>query len=139
VRLQALTLIAGLAGVGVSVYLTAEHYAGFALACPSSALINCEQVLTSPYAVVAGSTVPTAAAGILWFAASAALSIALLAGLPWLRAQVVWSSIGVLSVLYLVFVEIVRLGAICIWCTAAHVLVLAIFIVSLTIATRSEA
>jgi uncharacterized membrane protein len=83
--------------------------------------------------------VPTAAAGILWFAASAAFSIALLAGLPWMRAQMVWSSVGALSVLYLVFVEIVRLGAICIWCTAAHVLVLAIFTVSLTIATRSEA
>ncbi len=138
-RLQALALAAGLAGVGVSVYLTAEHYAGFALACPSGALINCEQVLSSPYGVIGGSSVPTAAAGILWFTASAALSIAILAGLPWLRAQVVWSSIGVLSVIYLVFVEIVRLGAICIWCTAAHVLVLAIFTVSLTIASRSEA
>jgi uncharacterized membrane protein len=139
VRLQALTLAAGLAGAGVSVYLTAEHYAGFALACPSGALINCEQVLSSPYGVIAGSSIPTAAAGILWFTASAALSITILAGLPWLRAQVVWSSIGVLSVVYLVFVEIVRLGAICIWCTAAHVLVLAIFTVSLTIASRSEA
>lgn len=138
-RLQALALAAGLAGAGVSVYLTAEHYAGFALACPSGALINCEQVLSSPYGVIGGSSVPTAAAGILWFTASAALSIAILAGLPWLRAQVVWSSIGVLSVVYLVFVEIVRLGAICIWCTAAHVLVLAIFTVSLTIASRSEA
>jgi uncharacterized membrane protein len=139
VRLQALALAAGIAGVGVSVYLTAEHYAGFALACPSGALINCEQVLSSPYGVIGGSSVPTAAAGILWFTVSAAFSIAILAGLPWLRAQVVWSVIGVLSVIYLVFVEIVRLGAICIWCTAAHVLVFAIFTVSLTIASRSEA
>lgn len=138
-RLQALALAAGLAGVGVSVYLTAEHYAGFALACPSGALINCEQVLSSPYGVIGGSSVPTAAAGILWFTVSAVFSIAILAGLPWLRAQMVWSSIGLLSVVYLVFVEIVRLGAICIWCTAAHVLVLAIFTVSLTIASRSEA
>jgi uncharacterized membrane protein len=70
---------------------------------------------------------------------SAAISIAVLAGLPWLRAQVAWSSIGVLTVLYLLFVEIVSLGAICVWCTAAHVLVLAIFMVSLTIFTRSRA
>lgn len=138
-RLQALATIAGLAGVGVSMYLTAVHYAGFALACPTGAVINCEQVLSSPYAVVPGSNVPTAAAGILWFAASTAISIAILAGRPWLRAQVVWSSIGVVAILYLVFVEIVLLGSICLWCTAAHVLVLAIFTVSLTIATRSEA
>lgn len=137
-RLQALAAIAGLAGVGVSIYLTAEHYAGFALACPAGAVINCEQVLASPYALVPGSNVPTAAAGILWFAASAVLSIAILAGRPWLRAQVVWSSIGVVAIVYLIFVEIVLLGAICIWCTAAHVLVLAIFIVSLTISTRSQ-
>ena len=137
-RLQALALIAGLAGVGVSIYLTAEHYAGFALACPSGAVVNCEQVLSSSYAVVGGSAVPTSAAGILWFVVSAAITIAILAGLPWLRAQVVWSSIGMLTVLYLVFVEIVRLGAVCVWCTAAHVLVLAIFTVSLTSSLRSE-
>ncbi len=138
-RLQVLALVAGVGGVGVSIYLTAVHYAGFALACPAGALINCEQVLSSPYAVVAGTSVPTSAAGVVWFAASAAISIAILAGLPWLRAQVAWSSIGILTVLYLVFVEIVSLGAICVWCTAAHVLVLAIFMVSLTIFTRAKA
>lgn len=134
-----LALVASLAGVGVSIYLTAEHYAGFALACPAGAVINCAQVLSSPYGVIAGTAVPTAAAGIVWFAVSAVLAIALLARVPWLRAQVVWSSIGMVAVLYLVFVEIVPLGAICVWCTAAHVLVLAIFIVSLTLATRAEA
>jgi uncharacterized membrane protein len=139
VRLQALVLIASLAGVGVSIYLTAEHYAGFALACPTGAVINCEQVLSSSYAVVAGSTIPTSGAGILWFAVSAALSIAIMAGLPWLRPQLVWSSIGIVTAVYLVFVEIVQLGAVCIWCTAAHVLVLAIFMVSLSISTRSSA
>ncbi len=138
-RLQALALVASLAGIGVSIYLTAEHYAGFALACPAGAVISCERVLSSSYAVVAGSVVPTSAAGIVWFAVSVAISIAILAGLPGLRAQVVWSSIGILTVVYLVFVEIVQLGAICVWCTAAHVLVLAIFIVSLTISTRSNA
>lgn len=138
-RLQAVAAIAGLAGVGVSIYLTAVHYAGFVLACPTGAVINCEQVLSSPYGVVPGSNVPTAAAGIFWFAVSAAISIAILAGRRWLRTQVVWSSIGMVAILYLVFVEIVLLGSICVWCTAAHVLVLAIFTVSLTIATRSEA
>jgi len=34
-------------------------------------------------------------------------------------------------VLYLVFIEIVRLGVICLWCTATHVLVVAIVLIAL--------
>ena len=138
-RPQALAVIAGLAGVGVSIYLTAVHLAGFALACPSGAVINCEQVLSSPYGVVAGSALPTSAAGILWFAVSAILAAAILRGMHWLRAQLAWSTIGMLTVLYLLFVENVRLGSVCVWCTAAHLLVLAVFLISLTSYTRSEA
>jgi uncharacterized membrane protein len=37
-----------------------------------------------------------------------------------------------LTVLYLVFIEIVRIGAICVWCTAAHILVLGIFLVAVS-------
>jgi uncharacterized membrane protein len=36
-------------------------------------------------------------------------------------------------VLYLVFIEIVKLGAICLWCTVAHVLVLLIFLIAVTV------
>jgi uncharacterized membrane protein len=46
--------------------------------------------------------------------------------------QLAWSSLGLLTVLFLVYIEIVLLGAICIWCTTAHVLVLLIFLISLT-------
>jgi uncharacterized membrane protein len=126
-RLQLLAIALSVAGVAVSIYLTALHYAGFAPACPVSGPINCEAVLASPYAVVAGTSVPTSSAGIAWFAVSAAL---------WARPfgwiQLAWSAIGLLTVVYLVYVEIVRLGAICLWCTAAHVLVLAIVLIAAT-------
>ena len=132
-RLQLLALIAGLAGIGISIYLTVVHYSVIPLACPANAVINCEQVLSSRYAVIAGSSVPTSAAGIIWFAVSAGLAFALLRHpAPRLsRAQLAWSAVGLVTALYLVYVEIVQLGAICVWCSAAHVLVLVIFLIAL--------
>jgi uncharacterized membrane protein len=126
VKLQALAVTASLAGVGVSIYLTAVHYAGVPLACPTGAAINCETVLSSAYGVIAGSAIPTSMAGVAWFIVSAAL---------WTqrrpRAQLAWSVAGLITVIYLVFVEIVRLGTICVWCSVAHLLVVAIFFVAL--------
>jgi uncharacterized membrane protein len=125
-RWQLPALAAGLAGLGISIYLTAVHYAGVPLACPANGTINCEAVLSSRYAVIAGTGVPTAAAGIVWFAVSMLLWIR-----PAGRIQLAWSIAGLAAVLSLVFVEIVLVGSICIWCTAAHVLVLLIFLIAL--------
>jgi uncharacterized membrane protein len=133
-RLQAVALLAGLAGVGVSIYLTVVHYAGIPLACPANAVVNCEQVLSSSYAVVDGSGIPTSAAGIAWFGVSACLATAVLlkhGDTLWATLQLGWSTIGLITVLYLVYVEIVRLGAVCVWCTVAHALVLVIFLIAL--------
>jgi len=132
-RLQLLALAAGLAGLGVSIYLTVVHYSTIQLACPANAVVNCEQVLSSRFAVIAGSSIPTSAAGIAWFGVSAGLAALLLrsprSGLE--KAQLAWSAVGLLTVLYLVYIEIVQLGAICIWCSAAHALVLLIFLIAL--------
>ena len=126
-RLQLVAFVASLAGAAISIYLTVVHYAGLPLACPSTAQISCEAVLSSRYAVLAGTSIPTSAAGIVWFAVSAVL---------WTRRpswlHMAWSAAGLLAVLTLVFIEIVVLGAICAWCTAAHVLVVAIAVVALS-------
>ena len=117
----------------ISVYLTAVHYSTVSLACPTSGPIDCESVLSSSYGVIGGSSVPTAAAGIIWFAVSAGLAVASLRSRRQVlaRLQLAWSAIGLLTVLYLVYVEIVRLGVICLWCSAAHVLVLLVFLIAL--------
>jgi uncharacterized membrane protein len=127
VKLRVLAIAASLVGIGVSVYLTAVHYAGFTPACPPGAALNCEAVLSSAYAVIAGTTLPTSAAGILWFSVSAVLWMR---RLP--RARLAWSAAGLITVLYLVFIEIVRLGTVCVWCTVAHLLVVTIFLAALT-------
>jgi uncharacterized membrane protein len=126
-RLQASAILVSLAGLAISIYLTVLHYAGVVPGCPVTGPINCEAVLSSPYAVIGATAVPTSAAGIAWFAVSA---------LIWTRpigwGHLAWSGIGLLTVLYLVFIEIVRLGTICLWCTAAHVLVVAVALIALT-------
>ena len=57
----------------MSLYLTVLHFAGIAPTCPVSGAINCEAVLSSSYALIAGTPVPTSAAGIVWFGVSALL------------------------------------------------------------------
>jgi uncharacterized membrane protein len=132
---RTLAVAAGVAGIAVSVYLTILHYAGFVPACPVTSHVNCEVVLSSHYGVIAGTTIPTSAAGIVWFAVSVVLWLR-----PFGRTQLAWSAIGLATVLYLVFIEIVQLGAICLWCTAAHVLALFIFLIALTMwSERAEA
>ena len=127
-RLQLAAIAISVAGIAVSIYLTALHYAGVVPACAGAGAINCEAVLSSPYAVIVGTTTPTSALGIVWFSVSAALW----ATRPgWI--QVAWSVVGILGVLYLVFVEIVLVGAICLWCTAAHVLVVALLLIAVTV------
>jgi len=124
---QKLAVVASVAGLAISIYLTVVHYSTIPLACPANAVVNCEQVLSSRYAVIGDSGLPTSAAGIAWFLVSAALAL-----LRRRRALLAWSSIGLLTVLVLVYIEIVKLGAVCIWCTAAHAMVLLIFLIALS-------
>ena len=125
-RVQLAAIALSVAGIAVSIYLTTLHYAGITPACPVSGSINCEAVLSSSYAVVGGSAIPTSALGVFWFGVSAAL---------WTRPagwlQVGWSAAGLAGVLGLVYVEVVVLNAICLWCTAAHVLVVAVLLIAM--------
>ena len=127
-RPQIVAVLVSLAGVAVSIYLTLLHYAGVVPGCPVAGPVNCEAVLSSPYALIAGLPVPTSAAGIVWFGVSAVLWTR---PLRWIHLA--WSALGLATVLYLVFVEIVRLGVICLWCSAAHVLVILIVLITLTV------
>jgi len=132
-RLQAVAILVSAAGIAVSIYLTMLHYGGVVPACPTSGTINCEAVLSSRYALIAGTSIPTSAAGIVWFAISAGL---------WTRApgwvQVAWALVGLATVVYLLFVEIVLLGAICLWCTAVHALVVILVVIALASRGRSQ-
>ena len=132
-RAQMAALALSVAGVAVSIYLTLLHYAGITPACPATGTINCEAVLTSSYAVIAGTTIPTSAAGVVWFAVSAVLW-----GWRVGPVHLVWSAIGLATALYLVFIELVDIRVICLWCTAAHLLVFSIAIIAVTLWSSRE-
>lgn len=139
-RGQIILLVLSLLGVGISLYLTAVHYQGIPLACSSSGLFNCEQVLSSSYSVVPGTAIPISVPGLCWFIVSAILAFIAWRVRPESRsshlAEVVWTVLGMLTIFYLVYVEIVRLHHICIWCTSLHIIIFIMFLLTLLVLQR---
>jgi uncharacterized membrane protein len=136
-------LAASVAGFAIASYLSILHYdAAIPLACSSSGEVNCERVLTSPYAVV--GELPVAAWGAGWFAVAAVLSLLSaarggVAGTRWVDyLALTWATAGAAVVLRLVYVELAVIGNICLWCTVVHVLVIGIFVIQvLTVGDRA--
>jgi uncharacterized membrane protein len=120
--------------VGLTAYLTVTHYTDpTALACPDAGIINCTAVTTSSWSAILG--VPVALLGLLWALAMTALST------PWAwRSSRRWidtvrlalAGAGAVMVLYLVYVELFRVDAICLWCTGVHLTAVVLFAVVLT-------
>lgn len=118
-------------GTLISGYLTWVHYSGSLALCVGVG--GCEAVQTSRYAMV--GQVPVALIGLGGFVAMLAVALARLASA---RAELdlalfTLSLAGTLYVLYLTYVEIVVLGAICPWCVAVAVCTAAVF----ALATRA--
>lgn len=114
------SFLVSLLGVAVSAYLTVEHFTASAtFACPETATINCQKVTTSQWSHV--GPVPVAVLGLLFFAGMAVLC----SPAAWrVRAaapvRVAGAALGVLVALYLVWIELFRVDAICLWCTVVH-------------------
>jgi len=117
-------------GLAVSIYLTIAHYGtAKVLACPESGLVNCTKVTTSSYSTQFG--VPLAVIGIGFFV------VMLLMQLRWADdsrivrlGRVGFATIGAGMALWLIWVELFRLDAICLYCTAVHGLAIALFVVT---------
>jgi uncharacterized membrane protein len=121
--------VASVLGLGVAGYLTFEHFtSSTSLACSDNGVVNCLKVTTSSYSAVAG--VPVAVLGLVYFAVMLMLQLPLMWERPerGLRlARVGWSVVGLGTVLYLLSAELFVIDAICLWCTAVHVLTLLLF------------
>ena len=118
------------AGLLVSVYLTALHYnTHVPLVCSSAGIVNCESVLTSPQS--SWFDLPVALFGVLWFLVMGGLVAAASRSAASPRiddACLTWSLVGTAAVAYLVYSELGIVGRICIWCTAVHLIVVALFL-----------
>jgi uncharacterized membrane protein len=134
------SLLLALGGLGVSAYLTYAHYASASvLSCPDTGLINCQKVTTSPQAMLFGA-IPVATLGLLYFVGMSALTA------PWAwhrlsrvtdaaRTSLAFAGMG--FVVYLVYVEVHVLGAICLYCTVVHALTFLLFAATLLIVANT--
>jgi uncharacterized membrane protein len=112
-RLRAASAAVALIGLGIAIYLTIVHYAGGAPVCAIAH--GCETVQRSSYAKVAG--IPVALTGLFgYLAVLASLSSD---GEDWRLATAFLSLAGLGFSLWLTWVEVGILHAICIWCVGS--------------------
>ena len=130
---QWLLLVFAIVGAGVAIYITTVHYAQVPLFCSAQGVVNCERVTSSSYSVVPGTALPITIPGLAWFAISAGLAIGgIRSSQRWIRgAELAWTILGMLTVFYLLYVELVILHTICLWCTAVHVLIFGSLLVAI--------
>ena len=101
--------------------------------CSDSGAINCTKVLTSPQSVFLGIPVPVY--GLVFFVAMLVICLpkfwrTTLWWVPWLRLGM--SSVGILFALRLIYEELFVIRSLCLWCTGAHVLSFAMFVIIVT-------
>jgi uncharacterized membrane protein len=118
-------------GLADAAYLTYAHYTSArSLACSTKGFIDCAAVTTSTNSHIFG--IPVAVLGLVYFAfmTPLMLPVAWRSSNRWLRLVRLGSSIvGVGMVLWLIYVELIRLDNLCEYCTGVHVLTLALFVV----------
>jgi len=94
-------------------------------------VVNCEKVTTSAQSVILG--VPVAVIGLAFFATMLLLNLPVAwqnQPRPVIRLmRVGLSALGVGFAVYLLSAELFVIHAICLWCTAAHVLAFLVFVV----------
>ena len=123
-------IVLSLAGFAISGYLTYEHYtSSTSLTCPATGgIVNCFKVTTSQYSKIWG--VPVAVLGLVFFAVMLALQSPR-AGESYRRSvragRLVWSVVGVGTAVWLIYAELFRVDAICLWCTAVHAVTILLF------------
>jgi uncharacterized membrane protein len=119
-RAGLVSFLAALGGLGASAYLSVEHYRSpETLACPDTGAINCAKVTTSAWSQI--GPVPVVLLGLAFF-----IVATILCSPPAWRSRrldpvrAVMAVAGVIGALYFVWVELYRIDAICLWCTAVH-------------------
>ncbi len=125
------------AGLLISAYLTLLHYdSDVPLVCSAGSYVDCETVLSSSASMVLG--LPVALWGFLWFAVAFLFAVLSVRARPrgepppFATSGLLWTLIGTATVLWLIYQEVGVIGKLCAWCTAVHVLVLAMLVVQVT-------
>jgi uncharacterized membrane protein len=125
-------LVLSLAGLGVSTYLTVDHFAHVPLACSDSGLVNCQRVTTSAQSHILG--IPVALLGLVFYVAMTAINLPLAWRTTDRRVHMLRLAMAVLGmcfVLYLLSAELLIIGNICLWCTSVHAVTFLLFVLML--------
>jgi uncharacterized membrane protein len=115
-RLTYAIALVALVGLGIASYLTYIHYAGIKPVCLSSG--GCEKVQSSHYAKLAG--IPVAVLGLAGYVGI--LASLLVPGEMGLFATALIALTGFGFSVYLTYLELFKIHAICQWCVASAVL-----------------
>jgi uncharacterized membrane protein len=127
------TLIVSLVGLADAAYLTYQHFShatAFA-GCSGSGTVNCEAVTTSAWSYLFGThLLPVSVLGLAFFAFMTAVNSPWGWRAPW--PAVHWARLaavvaGIALVLYLIWAELFRINAICLYCTGVHILTFILF------------
>lgn len=123
-------LLLSLIGLGVATYLTIAHYdTAVTLACSSQGAVNCEKVTTSAQSELFG--IPVAVLGLAYFIVMIPFQTpaAWRSGDPLVRfGRMAYCVAGIGFVCYLIYAEAMIIEAICLWCTAVHVVTFLVFV-----------
>jgi uncharacterized membrane protein len=106
--------ILALVGFSDAAYLTAEHARG--VVPPCSLVTGCETVLTSPYSSL--GSIPVAALGVLFYGTLLVLLVAYYdSRSPFFAGSIALASIGgVVATLVFIYIQVVIIKAICLYC-----------------------
>ncbi len=125
-------LLISLALIGIidASYLTYTHFVPSLLPCPANGFIDCGKVTGSPYSEILG--IPIAAFGVLFYVVVLVLLLAIKAkrSLNAKKLLVLFSWAGFAFSIYLVYLQLVVIGAVCIYCMLSAVTSTLIFFVT---------
>ena len=125
---RAIIPVLSLLGIGVSGYLFWIRVGGSPALCTGFG--GCDQVNASPYALLAG--IPVSLLGLAGYLAILVLSLWRVRGGPWSLSLVVFGMAlaGFLYSLYLTYLELYVILAVCPWCVASALLITGILAIS---------
>jgi len=120
----------GALGILVSGYLTLKRLTGGSLACTRWA--QCDVVNSSPYATIGG--VPVAFIGLAGYLVLFGLAAVAVLTQEVRRRQALWASFilsvgGLLFSIYLTYLELYVIQALCSWCVASAIIILLLALV----------
>jgi uncharacterized membrane protein len=125
------TFVLSLSGLAIATYLTIVHFdSSVVLACSSNPGISCEKVTTSAQSYFLG--IPVSVLGLGQYVAMSVLNSPFAWRRPerWLHvARFSLAAVGFCFILWLIYAEVVIIGAICLWCSAVHLITVAILII----------